>query len=539
MAPPPGPPPPLPPPPGSSISPRARANTVDVKAETGKISSAFEKTFYKFFKEFCSIRLKARKTPDDKARLKELFTTLKTEATKATDQLQPTIQKCMEFYRTAGGPGYFQLDPEFIVPMLLKRKQLCDEDITDPSEKAEYLIGLGEDTQEKFQAPLKRLVADFNDPNASFERMYKRYLFKMPPPSIKNLPWRNPTFVLEPGNSNRVVRERFGPLKDEKRGRAKIKQGSELTDINRVTLEFEDPKILEFAFRCIVASNFVIVCVKNKLNETNQPPCIHLNVAVMSGQSGYEHDWICEIQLYLRSILRIKTTSHIFYNVARAENEFAIKDVQDKNEVIVPIQRPKMTDLAMLSNSFRELQDRPQGAPQAPVRGGPKFNTSVPVPPSEETKVIETALVEAKKKKDLPLMKSLKAKLALSKQTDSAIAATSAKAEDLQQQVEEAWDGDDDDLIERLQGLLEEAEAEKAAAEKPRLEERRRKEEEERRRKEEERRRKEVERRRKEEVVRKFGKRTDSDIKAAAKEWCTNTVKNWNLSGKNTGNMFK
>ena len=41
----------------------------------------------------------------------------------------------MEFYRTAGGPGYFKLDPEFIVPMLLKRKQLCDEDITDPSEK--------------------------------------------------------------------------------------------------------------------------------------------------------------------------------------------------------------------------------------------------------------------------------------------------------------------------------------------------------------------------------------------------------------------
>ncbi|GMH84097.1 hypothetical protein TrST_g11236 [Triparma strigata] len=147
-----------------------------------------------------------------------------------------------------------------------------------------------------------------------------------------NLPFRNPTFVLEPGNRNRVVRERFGPLKDQIRATAKIKQGSELTDVNRVTLEFKDPKVLELAFRCIEATrDYAIVCVKNKLNETNQPPCIHLNVAVKSGQSKYEHDWICEIQMYLRSVLRIKTTSHIFYNVARAENEFAIKDFQEKS----------------------------------------------------------------------------------------------------------------------------------------------------------------------------------------------------------------
>lgn len=89
------------------------------------------------------------------------------------------------------------------------------------------------------------------------------------------LPFRNPNFVLELRGGNRVVREMFGPLKDEKRGTAKIKRGSELTDINRATLEFEDPKILELAFRCIEATNdYQIVCVKNKLNETNQPPCI-------------------------------------------------------------------------------------------------------------------------------------------------------------------------------------------------------------------------------------------------------------------------
>ncbi|GMH59914.1 hypothetical protein TrLO_g2183 [Triparma laevis f. longispina] len=72
---------------------------------------------------------------------------------------------------------------------------------------------------------------------------------------MRNLPFRNPTFVREPGDRNRVVLERFGPLKDEKRGTAKIKQGSELTDINRATLEFEDPKVLELAFKCIEATS--------------------------------------------------------------------------------------------------------------------------------------------------------------------------------------------------------------------------------------------------------------------------------------------
>ncbi|GMH84304.1 hypothetical protein TrVE_jg5924 [Triparma verrucosa] len=71
----------------SSVSPRARANTDDVKAETGKISTAFEKTFYKYYEEFCVIRRKAVKTKDDKARYKELFSTLKSEATDATGQL--------------------------------------------------------------------------------------------------------------------------------------------------------------------------------------------------------------------------------------------------------------------------------------------------------------------------------------------------------------------------------------------------------------------------------------------------------------------
>lgn len=116
--------------------------------------------------------------------------------------------------------------------------------------------------------------------------------------------------------------------------------------------------MLELAFRCIEATrDYVIVCVKNKLKETNQPPCINLNIAVKSGQSKYEHDWICEIQMYLRSVLRIKTTSHVFYKVARANNEFAIKDIQENNEGGDVLPAPRK-NFAKLSRSFSELQEK-------------------------------------------------------------------------------------------------------------------------------------------------------------------------------------
>ncbi|GMH59920.1 hypothetical protein TrLO_g2184 [Triparma laevis f. longispina] len=129
----------------SSVSSRARAATIDVKVKTGQISAAFEATFNSDYKEFQTIRRKARKTTTEKARYKELFRILKCSATDATQQLQPVIQKCMQFYRNAGGPNHFQLDPEFIELMPFTMKQLCDDDLTESSEKAKYLIEVGAD----------------------------------------------------------------------------------------------------------------------------------------------------------------------------------------------------------------------------------------------------------------------------------------------------------------------------------------------------------------------------------------------------------
>eukprot|EP00519_Triparma_laevis_P009684 CAMPEP_0182502722 /NCGR_PEP_ID=MMETSP1321-20130603/13970_1 /TAXON_ID=91990 /ORGANISM="Bolidomonas sp., Strain RCC1657" /LENGTH=485 /DNA_ID=CAMNT_0024707717 /DNA_START=77 /DNA_END=1531 /DNA_ORIENTATION=+ len=90
----------------------------------------------------------------------------------------------------------------------------------------------------------------------------------------------------------------------------------------------------------------------------------------------------------------------------------------------------------------------------------PAPKTSSAVEPSEETKQLEAAVAEAKKKKDLPLMKSLKAELAVSKKADADIFAATVKVNELKQKVEDAWETENDELIEKMQGLLEKAEAE-------------------------------------------------------------------------------
>ncbi|GMI02648.1 hypothetical protein TrST_g8256, partial [Triparma strigata] len=117
----------LPPPPPLEAYPqaaRARATTVDIKGWTGKVSANFEEKFYKNYESFCDLRFIARKTQEERTQLGGLFGVLKAEATSATQNLQPLIQSCMEFYRTAGGPGHFRLDPDSIRQMKLTKTQL-------------------------------------------------------------------------------------------------------------------------------------------------------------------------------------------------------------------------------------------------------------------------------------------------------------------------------------------------------------------------------------------------------------------------------
>ncbi|GMH81631.1 hypothetical protein TrVE_jg12561 [Triparma verrucosa] len=377
---------------------RLRADTYPIKEDMKNITKDFEEQFDIHFKEFIDLRKKPKKSKAEKADYEEKFNKLKEEATNATEKLQPTIQSCMHFYRTAGGPGHFHLDKEFIKNMELTKQQLDDDTCEDNAEKAGWLIEMGEEFESKFQEPIEELVKCLNNPGSNYESVALEYGLSLTagpaklevdstvlekstqkqgrvlkregqrvrvqyngeeetphwveinnielvdrgfcPPGRPML-YRNDTFVLDKKNPDNVVRHKFGPLKDAKRGKQKLDAGKQLTDINRVTLEFEDPKMLELAYRCIekglckeVGSPKFEVCrVDNKLEKTDQPACIHLNIAIASdNESPDEFNWICECQMYLRSILRIKTTSHTFYNVKRAEKYGDIKGPKEKKK---------------------------------------------------------------------------------------------------------------------------------------------------------------------------------------------------------------
>jgi len=159
--------------------------------------------------------------------------------------------------------------------------------------------------------------------------------------SDEDLEWtyRNKNFKLNDFD-NRVVNYKFGPPKELARALNKLDQGNELKDLNRVMLEFDDPRIMELAYYCIV-HNFNIVAVKNKHNnETkhNEPPVIHINVAQEDG-------WIFEIQMVLKLILLIKKEQHFFYDLTRADAPLAVakplfhkvgalREAKDKDELI-------------------------------------------------------------------------------------------------------------------------------------------------------------------------------------------------------------
>ncbi|GMH76917.1 hypothetical protein TrLO_g9976 [Triparma laevis f. longispina] len=373
---------------------RERAGTEKIENDMEEISDDFEEVFYSLYHDFVELRRKTNKKTEENKRQEDLFQGLIAEATKATGKLQTTIKKCMEFYRNEGGEDHFQLDEKFIKQMKLTQDQLCDEYVKDDlDDKIEWLIDQGAHNEPKFKKPIEDLVEVLNDTKSDFHSVAKKYLSAAPaiievgsivteistqkqsrvlkregmkirvqsngakethwlevkdvelvdrgdcPPGMIGLPYRNDKFVLDTNNPGQVVRERFGPLKDEKRGKTKLKTGKnkQLTDINRVTLEFEDPKILELAYRCIAAMpEFKICRVDNKLEtERLEPPCIHLNIAIASQDETEDgtpppHDWICECQMYLRSILKIKTTSHTFYDVSRAKTHGQIKDLKEK-----------------------------------------------------------------------------------------------------------------------------------------------------------------------------------------------------------------
>ena len=141
----------------------------------------------------------------------------------------------------------------------------------------------------------------------------------------------DPIFAFGDGTaSNVLVKERFGPPKGYQRALAKEEEGITksgadkwigLRDLNRVTLEFEDPLMLTLACNALM-KKFKVSGLKNKFEwihtETyDQPPDIHMNLDLGKG-------WLVEVQLMFASVLTIKKELHKFYDIVRAKEPTTI-----------------------------------------------------------------------------------------------------------------------------------------------------------------------------------------------------------------------
>ena len=102
-----------------------------------------------------------------------------------------------------------------------------------------------------------------------------------------------------------LVRGRFGPPKSFERAAVKYTtHPGGLKDLNRCTLEVEDPYVMALIFYALHA-NFVVCGVKNKFNNPppfEQPPDLHLNLDF--------DGWLVEVQLLFRDILSVKKELH-------------------------------------------------------------------------------------------------------------------------------------------------------------------------------------------------------------------------------------
>ncbi|GMH85903.1 hypothetical protein TL16_g10377 [Triparma laevis f. inornata] len=149
---------------------------------------------------------------------------------------------------------------------------------------------------------------------------------------------------------------------------------------------------------------------------------------------------------------------------------------------------------SMVAGSFRKRGSSIAMASPPTVNVNPKD-----VPKSSETARLEAALLEAKKNKDRAKMKSVKAELSASKENDLKThtfilekAKLVKKVADLQKKLDEAWEADEEELIDKYDEMIQSATDSLNNIRKF--------------------------------LAKKFGKRTDADIMAAVKEWFIDSI---------------
>jgi hypothetical protein len=277
---------------------------------------------------------------ENDAAIDAAFLALKQLAVEQTTRLCGLIPTCMENTKLLGGPGYFRIhtipdykvgdsdgdDPDLAEQRVPPKKYRTDID------RVKYLLSMAAHYETEFRAKVHELAYDFNcsDTFAPIMNKYEVLASSLLPGADDtegplDWPMYNDKFKLD--DIGGVVNHRFGPPKSFERALVKLGEvdeeggGGSLKDLNRVTLEFADPRVMELMFFCI-KSKFTVTAVKNKHNQESgftQPPNLHVCVT-LDNSNG----WICEIQLIFKDNLLIKKELHHVYAIARANSSLDV-----------------------------------------------------------------------------------------------------------------------------------------------------------------------------------------------------------------------
>ena len=170
----------------------------------------------------------------------------------------------------------------------------------DDANRVNALLARAQWFEPQFRSAMESFVLFFNKAE-NMSNIIDEYGLS---PDQFNLGLRS-SLILDYENPTLLVRGLFGPPKSFDRAMTKFRSGKNLKDLNRITLEVEDPYVMALLYSAI-AKRFTIVGVINKNFPKNvfgkvvftQPPVLHLNVEV--------DGWVCEIQCIFRDVFLVE-----------------------------------------------------------------------------------------------------------------------------------------------------------------------------------------------------------------------------------------
>lgn len=245
---------------------------------------------------------------NDQMLVATLFENLKTVVVPESERLEGLVASCMEKYKIGKARWKF-LESIHSYDDELPQRILSELGDMPNGDKLAVLLAEAEWRRPHFQEMVLALARNINRASNITEICNKYGLDQKE--LYLPLESGNPYDFGGTASPGTLVKVHFGPPKSSDRAEAK---GVEwLLDLNRATLEFEDPYVLAVAYRMLSAQHAkTITVVQNKFlqDRFTQPPNLHLIIDL--------NGWKVELQLILSDFLKIKYEQHKLYEIIRA-----------------------------------------------------------------------------------------------------------------------------------------------------------------------------------------------------------------------------